>query len=619
MENRFGLKDLLLIGLIVVLIVVQFLQMKQRDLQQKEVRAIATSIETQSAQIAALMRALNTMSFAPPSGPTTQSATTSTAGFGDPFAGIKEAEKMPGYARGDWYVDNLGTKVGRLTPMGSAADLYGAIVRAKIIESCAYRDPMTLDFVPLVAQSWNISPDGLTIRVQLRRGVTFSDGHPLTADDIVWTFNWLMKKEVDAPRERAYYDKVAKVEKNGDYEVVWTFKEPYFQALELAVGMDILPKHFYEKFTPEQFNQQPGLLLGSGPYRLKDPTSWTPGQRLELVRNDYYWGVPGPWDRIVWYEVESDAVEMTMFRNGEVDRFSAQPEQYKLLMKDPAVLQKNNHFEIDSPLSGYAYIAWNEKRGNKPTWWNDKRVRQAMTMLTDRKAICDQVFLGYASVTSGPFAPQTKAYNANVKPLPYDPARGKSLLMEAGFKVDANGLLVAPDGKPFRFKLTYPSKNETYERVALLLKDGFAKAGIAMEPDPADWPIMLKKINDRDYDAITLGWSGSIESDIYQEFHSSQIKDQGDNFISYTNPELDKLMEQARATVDEAKRTPMWHRCHEILAEDQPYTFLYTRKGLVFYDKRIQNIKESKLGLNYIHDYQMPIPWFVPKAAQKWK
>jgi len=685
MENRFGLKDLFLFVLIVVLIVVQFLQMKQRDLQQQDMRNLVAKMETQNAQLGNVMRAINGLEaggiVVGPQATTRGSTEASGRGFADPFQYIKAAQKLPGYSRGDWLVENIPSRVGRLTPLGSAGTYYGAIVRASILEDCAYRDPYTLDVVPMVARLWQVKdntsewqtyvdkrkpvplteaevlkekdappddkpaerkeyvekrlkegrrpedigsepdcPPAILVTEQIRPGVTFSDGHPLTADDVVFTFNWLMNPKVDAPRERAYFERVKSVEKTGDLEVVWKFREPYFDVLSQATLQDtgVLPKHFYEKFTPEQFNERPGLVMGSGPYKLKDPESWTPGQRIELVRNEFYWGVPGPWDRIVFYEVESDAVEMTMFKNGEIDIMACEPEQFKLLLNDNQIAAKTNHFNYESPRTGFAYIAWNELRGGKPTWWTDRRVRQAMTMLTDRQAICNQVFLGYAMPITGPFSPHTKQYDDGVPDWPYDPQKGKALLGEAGFKTDEKGLMLAPDGKPFRFKLTYPSKNETYERVILMLKDGYAKAGIVMEPDPLDFPIMMKRINDRDFEAITLAWTGEVESDIYQEFHSSQIKDQGDDFISYANPELDRLIVQARTTIDEQKRMPMWHKAHQIIRDDQPYTFLFTRKRLSFWDKRIENVEVTKLGLNYISDYTMPYPWFVPKAQQKW-
>jgi peptide/nickel transport system substrate-binding protein len=172
---------------------------------------------------------------------------------------------------------------------------------------------------------------------------------------------------------------------------------------------------------------------------------------------------------------------------------------------------------------------------------------------------------------------------------------------------------------PFRFTLAYPSGGPLGERIALFLKDSLSKAGIVLVPDPTDWPIMMKKLQERDFEAITLAWSTNVESDPYQIFHSSQIADQGDNFMSWVNPEADKLIDQARTTLDKAKRMELWHQFHRQVHEDQPYMFMVVRYSLGFQDGRFQNVSESKLGLNYNNRYSMPNPWYVPKARQKWK
>jgi peptide/nickel transport system substrate-binding protein len=202
------------------------------------------------------------------------------------------------------------------------------------------------------------------------------------------------------------------------------------------------------------------------------------------------------------------------------------------------------------------------------------------------------------------------------------PARSsRALLEQAGFKDrNGDGVIEGPDGKPLRFKLSYSSQIKLYERAVFLMKDGLAKAGIAVEPDPQDWPIIQKKLTNRDYDAITLKWGGgSIEGDITQMFHSSQIKDNGDNFLSYVNPELDQAIDEAKGTVDPVKRMPLWRKCHRILHEDQPYTFMFNQQYLYFFDKRIKNVQKAKLGLNYWQYNVMPIPWYVPGPMQKYK
>lgn len=624
MDKRFTVKDLFLFCLLGLVILVVLLAMKQYDRQWDTLKTLERQTAQQTGQLADLSREMSDLRRLIGQGVTVHSgesgsATTQTsADLDQAFAAQVQAMKNPDYAHGDWLVQNLGTKLSKLTPLLSS-DVYAAIIQARVIESLAYRDPDTFEWRPLLATGWKVSQDGLRISFQLRRNVTFSDGQPFTADDVVWTYEWIMNEKVDAPRQRAYLkENVKTVEKNGDYEVTFVFAKPYFESFGIAAGFEPLPKHFYSRYTPEQFNQEVGLLLGTGPYRLKDPVSWRPGTTVDLVRNERYWGLKQPFDRLLYYEVENDAAELTMFRNGELDIFGAQPEQYLSMIKDKSITDKANFFEYSSITGGYSYVAWNQNKGGKPTIFADKRVRQAMTMLIDRQRMAQDIYRGYATVASGPFLPGNQQNAPDVTPWPYDPQRALQLLKEAGFSDrNGDGTLESPNGEPFRFSLTYGNKNPISERIALFIKDSLAQVGIQMIQEPTDWPIMLKKLDEKDFDAITLGWTGGIETDIYQMFHSSQTIQGGDNYMSYVNPELDKVIEAARSTVDESKRMPLWQQAHRILHEDQPYTFLLNRRSLIFIDKRIQNVQRTRSGLNFISTVSMPNPWYVPLQQQK--
>jgi peptide/nickel transport system substrate-binding protein len=129
---------------------------------------------------------------------------------------------------------------------------------------------------------------------------------------------------------------------------------------------------------------------------------------------------------------------------------------------------------------------------------------------------------------------------------------------------------------------------------------------------------MMQKLDNRDFDAIMLGWSAVIEDDLYQTYHSSQIAGDGDDFVSYSNPEVDAAIVAARTELDAKARMPLWQKCERMIVDDEPYTFLYVRKELMFADKRIKNIEPSKLGLNYVELFVQPIPWYIPANQRKW-
>jgi peptide/nickel transport system substrate-binding protein len=616
MENRFTFRDLVFVVLFLAIIGSIWVKMVQDDRQGAVLWRIDQKLDQQTRTLAQVLSA-QAIAPAPAPAPTTQAA----AGGGAPaacFDRLGAVMRRPDFARGDWLVDYFGVQPPTLTPL-ILQDVYGTIVNERVLESLAARDQDTFAWKPMLATSWQISADGKTITFDLRRGVNFSDGEPFTADDVVFTYDLVMNPKIAAQRARSDFTEVQSVTKAGPYTVVFKFKRPFFAALELAASMDVLPRHFYAKFDPEQFNESTGLLMGTGPYRLESPTDWAPGKPIVLVRNERYWGLANPFDRLVYKVILTESAEMIEFKNRSVDAFGAQPEQYDALQADPQVSAWAGCEKFYSIRAGYQYIAWNQKRKGVPTAFADPNVRRAMTLLTNRQQICASLFGGHARVSTGPFNPLSDQSDKGIEPWPYDVAQAQALLRRAGFEDRTNsGVLTGKDGKPFTVKITYPSKSELYDRIMKLIKDGYARGGVIVELDPCDWPILTKKLTDRDFDAISLGWSSGVENDIYQMFHSSQIADNGDDFMSYQNPELDRLIEEARGTIDEGQRMALWRRCHRILHDDQPYTFLAVRESLFFYDRRIHNVERARAGLNYVGLWNTPMEWYVPPGQQKY-
>ena len=624
MENRFGIKDLFLFLFVGALIVVVIMAMVQFDRQYRQVLTIREKQDELTRDVVAIRNQLaQGVVSVGPTGGTSTASTRPSQNTDDVFRLLREAEKKPDFARGDWFVDSFGAKIGRLTPHVSS-DVYQKWVEYQVMESLAVRDPYTLEWVPRLATHWEISPDGLVMRFFLRRGATFSDGHPVTADDVVFSFDWVRNPSVNAQRTTAYLTKLKDVKKIDDYTVEFTYTEYYYRNFEYAAGPDVpvMPKHYYSKFTPDQFNEMPGLLMGSGPYKLQSPDAWSPGAPVELVRNERYWGTPGTFDRLVYREIENEATEMVMFGNGELDQVHCTPDTFMRMKEDPRLAGAGHALSYRSPFRGYSYCGWNQKRNRggqpEPTFFADKRVRQAMTMLLDRERIAKEINYGMAQVASGPFAMGTGQSDPDVKPWPFDVERAKSLLREAGFQDrNGDGVIESPDGRPFKFQLTYPSGVSIWDKVVLFMKDAYARAGIVLEPERIEWAVLVNRLNNSDFDAISLSWSTEPESDPYQIFHSSQIGG-GDNRTNYVSKECDAAIEKARTTVDRAERMKGWHAVHRILHEDQPYTFITNRNELRFVSKRVQNIEVSKIGLNYEDLNGGMIPWYVPRAQQRY-
>ena len=602
MDNKFGLKDLVTLLLIVATLISVWMAMYQFDRQWTTVQRI----EDRLAELERMPRA------AP--GPTATATDTLTELDQRTFARRLAPRSNPEYATGGWYIDAFANTVGKLTPL-VPADAYRGAVEQYVLESLIIRDPATLDWAPWIAHQWQVSQDGLTYSFDLRDDVVFSDGEPLTSEDVVFSYEWIMNPDVNTTWIRSYFENIESVTAQGPHRVVFKLREPYFQGLSITGGLQVLPKHYYEQFTPDEFNAKTGLLVGSGPYKLEgDPLDWEPGTgQVVLIRNERYWGPRPTLDRLVWKEISEQAARLAAFRNGEIDRFGVPPDQYPTLANDDDLLQRGKLMSYRSVNSGFRYVGWNQQRDNKPTLFANRDVRLAMTLLANREELCEQLLSGQATVATGPFHPLSGQADPQLEPWPYDPQRAKELLDQAGYKdTDGDGVRETPDGQPFRFSLIYPAGNPSYEQMAFYLRDGYARAGIVLEPDPTEWNTMLQRIDDRDFDAITLGWGGSIESDPRQIFHSAAIADGGNNYVHYVNEELDQIIDRARVTIDDEQRRELWHKVHRLLHHDQPYTFLFNSTANVYIGKRVRNVETTKLGINDATEY------FIPKPLQQW-
>lgn len=621
MQRRFTVKDLFLFLFLAGLTVLVLLAMYMVDRQWQRMAQMQRVMEEQARDLRAvrdLMRALERRVAGGAVVAREAPAGAGEAAVPPAFERAWAASRRADHAQGDWLVSAFATGLKTITPLVSS-DAYAAEVQAHVLEPLLIRHRETLEWQGLLARDWKVSEDGLRFTFRLREGVKFSDGEPLTARDVAFSFAFIMDESIAAPRQRAFYEKIESVTATGPLEVVFQFREPYFNSLALAGGMEILAEHFYAPYLERatEFNQSKGLLLGTGPYRLADPRGWTPDKGLvELLRNPRYWGPVQPsFDRLLWKIIENDSARLTTFRNGEIDLYGARPREYQNLLDDPELDAQTRHMEYLSPTAGYSYIGWNQQRGEEPTRFADPRVRRAMTFLTDRQRIIDEIMLGYAELAVSPFSPRSPQHDPGIQPRPFDLHRAQALLAEAGYADrDGDGVLDGPDGQPFAFELVFFQDNDDTRRMVLFLKDLYARAGILLEPKPTEWSVMLDLLKRKDFDAITLGWTSGVEIDIYQMFHSSQTVSGGDNFVNYRNPELDRLIEQARSTVDEQARMPLWRACERILFEDQPYTFLMRRESLLFVDDRIRNLEVTPLGLNQ----GPPMEWYVPASMQRY-
>jgi peptide/nickel transport system substrate-binding protein len=453
-----------------------------------------------------------------------------------------------------------------------------------------------------LAESWEVSPDGLVIVFHLRRGVKWHDGAEFTAEDVVFSYQTVVDPEVPTPYA-SYFDLVESVEAVDPYTVRVTYKKPFAPALEYW-GMGIIPKHILEgkDITKEEYNRNP---IGTGPYMLKE---WVTGQKIVVEAfEDYFEGRPNI-DRYTMRIIPDMATMFLELKSGGLDFMGLTPPQYKL-QADTEFFRK--HFQkFRYPAFVYTYMGYNLLDPK----FKDNRVRRALTHAINKQDIIDGVLLGYGTPATGPFLPGTWAFNPNVDDPEYDPDLARELLAEAGW-TPGEGDILYKDGEPFRFTVVTNQGNNQRIQAAQIIKEGLREIGVEMEIKVLEWQAMLHEFIDKKrFEAVIMGWGGLAgDPDIHLIWHSSQTKEGAFNFISYKNDEADRLLVEGRQTFDMERRKKIYNRIHEILAEDQPYTFLYVPDALPVLHARFKGVEKAPAGIDYNF-----IDWYVPEDRAQW-
>ena len=433
----------------------------------------------------------------------------------------------------------------------------------------------------------------------LRPNIRFHDGHIFDAGDVKFTYESIMYPKNLSPRI-ADYEPVKSVEMLDPLTVRIVYKRLYSPALG-TWGIGILPEHILnrealkkeavnlgkdpETFSMRQssFNRKP---IGCGPFKFKE---WRSDQFIGLARFDDYWEGPANYKDYIVRIIPDPLTQEMEFYAGTIDSYGVQPHQVKRLKSD----SRFQHFSGTS--LGYTYIAYNMRR--KP--FDNPLVRKALSMAINVDDIIDYVLYGQGERITGPFVKQTDYYNKSIKSVPYDPEGALKLLKKAGWTRNKDGRL-EKDGKPFRFTLITNNGNELRKAILAIAQDAWRRIGIDVGTDLLEWSVFIQEhVNKADFDSLILGWSMGIEPDLYQIWHSSQTGPYQLNFAGFKNKEADALIIKIRQEYDHEKQVEYAHLLHEIIAREQPYTFLYAGRWTAILDRRIVIKKIDDKGKVY--------------------
>lgn len=486
-----------------------------------------------------------------------------------------------------------------LTPTQGVLELSAQLFPRLVDEQPDFeRHPPT--FKPCLARSWSWSPDHRTLTFQLRDDVRWSDGEPLTADDVRWTWQAEVSPEVgwaDAFTKA----EIADVEALDPHTVSFHFKRVYSHQLLDANEAGILPRHAWGRLPFAQWRQSADWfrqhLVVSGPFTVE---SWRPQQEVVLRRNERYFDAPLPHlDRVVMRQIPDYAGIITQLMSGDLDFAPVvNPSDLPRLTANPRLRVLSFWFRT------WVGIAWNEARPP----FDDAQVRRALGMALDRQAIAATVWHGYGRVGDSPIMASVWAHDAALHPLPFDPAAARRILAARGWAPGPDGVLQR-GGKPFAFELITNAGNQQRVDALQMVQAQLRRIGVAVQVRQVEFSTINTQLRKGDYDAAISGQTMDTGLDLTAWFHSRSIGET--NQTRYANPEVDRLIDHSMSVPDIALAKPDLDRIQEILERDQPYTFLWESQRTSVLDRRLHGVRPNPL----FSLYDLQQWWLAPGTS----
>lgn len=508
----------------------------------------------------------------------------------------------------------------------------------------------TGEIVPDLAESWEISPDQRRVQFTLRQGLRWSDGEPLTAADVVFTYrDVIFNEKIPAPAKdslRVGADHaLPTIRQIDDRRVEFALPEPFAPFLQATSGpptsVVILPKHVLEEsvrsldsdgnplfLSTWGTDTDPRQIVVNGAYQIEQ---YAPGERLIFSRNPYFWqhdaqGQPLPYiDRIVWQIVESTDTQLLSFRSGDLDAIGdvrpLRPEYFSLLKRE----EDRGNFTVYSggPWSGTTFISFNLNQGKneqgkpfvdpiKSRWFNQVEFRQAIAYAIDRPRLINNIYRGISAPQDSPISVQSPYYltpEDGLKSYDYNPEQAKQLLQSVGFTYNSAGQLTDSQGNRVRFNLLTNSGNELREALGSQIKTDLAKIGIQVDFTPISFNTLVTKLSaSRDWDCHLIGFTGGIEpysgANLWTSAGGSHFFNLGPQpgqppqtgwVVSDWEKDIDRLFDQGAREFDEAKRQAIFNDFQRIVQAQLPVIHLVHEIALMAVRDRVQGVDYSGL------------------------
>lgn len=464
-----------------------------------------------------------------------------------------------------------------LTETKFSEDLLALVYPSLAVEQPDYQDhPPT--FAPSLATQWNFSDDGLELIFRLRRDLVWSDGKPVTADDVVFTW------EAQTSPEVGWYgsytkDFIEAVEKIDDFAVRFRFTQSYrYQLMDANEGL-ILPSHLWGEipFADWHSTDWGVRVVGAGPFV---PINHIPQQEIVMGANpEFRLGEVAKIERVVWRIVPDQLSLMTQLLAGDFDFVnSLAPEEAQRIAEDPDLQL------VDIPHRGYTHICWNTTRPELA----DPRVRRALGMAINRQTMIDTVYRGFARPSIGPVLSTMWAFDDTLEPLPHDPHRASLLLAECGWRdTDGDGTL-DKDGRSLNIELLTNAENHMRQDICLLVARDLQEIGVDATPKTVEWGTLLTRLAEGDFDGAVNRWVEPTQIDLEDVWHTTPEGLESSNYGRYTNDEVDRLIEEVADVTDLTVQKEIYVQIQRHIVADQPYTFLVEGRRLRAISTRIR-------------------------------
>lgn len=490
---------------------------------------------------------------------------------------------------------NIGGEPTTLSPL-SASDGYTSAVHAYVFETLLDRDIDTYEWKPALATEWSISKDKKVFEFKLREGVKWHDGKEFTAEDVKYSYDVIFTDDFKSVQMRPYYESIKSVEVLDKYKIRFTVKDDYFQNFDVCAGISVWPKHFYSNSeNKKEFGRK---LIGTGPYRL---SKYDKGQKLIMIQNKEWWGRNVDTEKnsyliskVVLKMVMEENVYLELLKKGDLDFQSLRPEGFVKKTVGDIWDKKITKVKTEnrSP-KGYSFIALNLKH----PILKDKEVRRALSMLLNRPLMKDKFEYNLSEFATGPVYVQSDYASDKVKPIDFDPNAALKILTQAGWKdSDKDGILdKVINNKKTQLSITILEPSLDVMKYHTVFKEDASKVGVEINIKNIEWNSFVKLLDEKNFEAVRLAWAGGgVEWDPKQIWHSSSIAGAGSNFISYSNPEVDRLIDQSRQLYEREQRIPLLKKVHELISADYPYIWWFNQKYTLYgHTKRVIKPKDT--------------------------